>query len=175
MTDENAAADTPKRPTVVQAMGMLVAIAVAVFGYATLCSVLGIALIHGGFLFLFYWAGIRAAAFGELIPSALGALGGIGLAWLVMTLPAQMGTAGYAVIAVAIVACIFMMIRGHLPVLINNAFMLFLTVFTIPGVAGPTAFVQAAASVLIASGLALLVLLGVKGLGKRKGGVPVGG
>ncbi|HEX7853532.1 MAG TPA: hypothetical protein VF503_07530 [Sphingobium sp.] len=160
------------RPTVLQTAGMLVAIIVAVAIYATLCSAVSVALIHGGFLFLFYWAGMRAAARAELVPSLIGALGGTGLAWLVIVLPGQMGAGGYAIIGVAVLAAIFMMIRGHCPLLINNAFMLYLTVFTIPGAVAPGHYPQVVASVLIAGGLSFIAMAVGQKLAARGGSVP---
>lgn len=155
-------AETPVRPSVLQTLGMLMAISIAVFGLATICSFAGVTMIHGGFIFLFYWAGMRAAASAEFVPSLVGALGGTGLAYLVVTLPNQMGMAGYAIIGVVVLACIFMMIRGHFPLLINNAFMLYLTIFTIPNAVASGAFWQGPASLLIVG-----VLVGIAmGIGK---------
>ncbi|HEX7871610.1 MAG TPA: hypothetical protein VF475_01780 [Sphingobium sp.] len=151
-------AEAPVRPTVLQTSGMLVAIIVGMVAYATLCSLAGVTMLHGGFIFLFYWAGIRAAASADFLPSLVGALGGTGLAYLVVTLPEQMGATGYAIIGVGVLACIFMMIRGHVPLLINNAFMLYLTVFTIAGAVTPNDFWQIPVSLLIAAGLAAILM-----------------
>lgn len=163
----------PRRPTIAWTIAMVAIIMAAVFAYAALCSAIGIERPNGGFLFLFYWAGMKGAALDELAPSLIGALGGLGLAYGVMTLPGEMGPAGYAIIGAAILGCIFMMIRGHAPLIINNGFMLFLTVFTIPVTSAPKEFVQVAAAVAVAAILAVMLTMAAKALSAARGRRPL--
>jgi hypothetical protein len=85
-----------------------------------------------GFLFLLYWMAIRQQAGAEYLPAVLGGLCGIGLAWILLTVPGMLGVAGYVIGLTLLAVVLFLYIRRQALLVVNNAMMLFLAVAAIP-------------------------------------------
>lgn len=100
----------------------------------TIYHLLGITTINLGFLFMLYWLGILGQSMKEFVPSLLGALGGIGMGWVLLGLPAIAGPVATYGGAAVMALIIFFFIRGQFRFIINNAMMLYLTVVTIADV-----------------------------------------
>lgn len=88
--------------------------------------------LFASFSLLWYWAVVEKATFNRLPHSVIGALVGVGLAWCMQDLPHVLGANGmYA--AYAIVALVLLLqILNTVPLVINPATMLFLTVLAAP-------------------------------------------
>lgn len=85
-----------------------------------------------GSLFLLYWAGIQHQSWPDFMPSVIGGTVGIALAWVLLEGAARFGQLGLVGSFVALAIALFFYLRGELPMLLNNANMLFLLVATIP-------------------------------------------
>lgn len=107
--------------------------------------------LFAGFLFILYWAGIKAMAPHEFAPALVGSLGGLGMAYLLHALPLMFGIAGAVVAGLAVALSIYLIVRQQVPMLINNAFMLLLTVGTSFAFAADLHFGAAAAAILLAA------------------------
>jgi hypothetical protein len=130
---------------------LLVGVAIVVGGLLALYGALGfsIGLTAFGSLFLLYWAGIQHQAWGEFLPSLVGGLVGIGLAWLLLTAPTLWGSAGAAASFAVLAVVLYFYLRGEGRLVVNNASMLLLLVATIPELrVGETAPKMAAALVI---------------------------
>lgn len=84
--------------------------------------------LFAGFIFILYWMGVKGGASSEYAPALAGSLGGVGLAYLLHSLPNLLGTTGGVLAGLGLALSIYLLIRGQFPLLINNAFMLQLTV-----------------------------------------------
>jgi hypothetical protein len=74
-------------------------------------------------------------------------------------LPEQFGTPGMVVALIGILLAIYALLMGWVPMLVNYAFMLMLTIATIPAVKAEAAFLGMACSVLLAAALLGALLL----------------
>ncbi len=93
---------------------------------------LGIVSFFASFLFLWYWAAVEQADFKQWPQCVIGALIGLGLAWQSAYLPAHFGTGGMiAGISILLIA-IYVQIMNWVPIAINRAAMLYLTVLGAP-------------------------------------------
>lgn len=130
MADSSSVAQlsAPKAALVTVVVLVLVAILIGIY------TLLDIKPLFAGFLFALYWAAIKHADFKEFTPSLVGGLGGLALAAALHHLPQIYGTPGLIAALLAVVIAIYMQIRHTLPLLVNAAFMLYLTVGTIPAV-----------------------------------------
>lgn len=147
-------------------LGILVIVAILLGIY----KLLGIEPFFAGFFFALYWTGLKGGDFREFLPSVVGGLGGLGLAAALHHLPQLHGAAGLSAALGAIVLAIFLQVRGTLPVLINMAFMLFLTVGTIPAVSNMEDYPGMALALVVTAAFAggLLWLAGRIGAGGGK-------
>jgi hypothetical protein len=157
----------PSPPTPFQGMVVVAAVIVGIVVYLALCTQLRLASPYTGFLFLFYWTGLKQAAAREYLPALLGALGGVALAFLLYALPPMVGTAGFAIALLAICTAIYALVMGWLPLVVNNAMMLLLTVGTIEVIQKAADFTGMAASILLAAALAGLLLLVARVMARR--------
>lgn len=159
----NAGGDAPAAhvtPTV--GLAVLAAVVVVLGIFVALLMTLGIGDLWVAFLFLLYWSGLERANFEKLPECVLGAVVGLALAWGLQALPASMGTAGAAIIGVAILAATYCLIVGWLPVVVNYCTMVFLTVAAIPTLQASTAF----PTLLRPLGLGVVYFAGVAWLAK---------
>ncbi|OCC25567.1 hypothetical protein MB02_02740 [Croceicoccus estronivorus] len=143
------------------AVGLLIAIAAA----------LGLSALYGGFLFVLYWTAFCHAQMDKFVPALIGSFGGLALAYGLQALPAALGAeAGMALALVLVLLAIYFIIMGWLPILVNNAFMLFLTVGTIPALhEGTTLSAIGQAIVVAAIYTFILVQVGTKLASKGAG------
>lgn len=116
-----------------------------------LYHLLGIGMVYMGFLFLLYWMGILQQSMKDFVPSLLGGLGGIGLGWVLLGLPAIVGPAAMYGGAVLLAAMIFCFIRGQFRFVVNNGMMIYLTVATIPDIKVAQNAPEMAAALLVAA------------------------
>ncbi|MBA4161421.1 MAG: hypothetical protein C0515_04940 [Novosphingobium sp.] len=86
----------------------------------------------GAFMFLWYWANNEQMQFTRLVPAMLGSLVGIGIAWLLWYGPAAYGGAGLAGALAALVLALYLDITKTVPIAVNTATMLFLTLAAAP-------------------------------------------
>src|ERR1043166_2641642 len=155
---------------------LLFGVALVVGGLLTFYEALGfsIGLTAFGSLFLLYWAGIQHQAWGEFLPTLVGGLVGIGLAWLLLTAPALWGTAGAAAGFAVLAVVLYFYLRGEGHFVVNNGGMLMLLVATIPELrVGETAPTMAASLVIGASWIGVISWIaevGRKAMAKRLGG-----
>ena len=142
------AAAPQSAPAMSPAKGLLVLLGVVVVvgGFIGLNAALGIKEFWGGFLFLLYWTGVEHGKFEKLPGLIVGALFGLGLAYLLLALPLWLGDVGGLVFLGLILAVVYCQIMGWLSLAVNMVAMLFLTVGTIPAVQSSTDF----AGVLVA-------------------------
>lgn len=158
----DAGAAVPLHP--VKGVGVLLGVIVAVAALVGIGVALDLSALYGGFLFVLYWAGLNHAAPDKFLPSLVGSLGGLVLAYALKTLPITLGSGiGMAVALALVLLAIYAIIMGWVPVLVNNAFMLFLTVGTIPALQEGVTLSQMARAVVVAAlYTGALVLLGKK-------------
>lgn len=126
----------PAAPALSPAKGLLalLAIIVLVALFIGLTHVAGVAEFWTGFLFILYWAGFEHVQREKLPHAVVGSLLGLSLAYALHALPPLLGGAGWAIALGALLVAIYCQVMGWLPIAINMATMLFLTVGTIPAV-----------------------------------------
>ena len=122
-----------KKPTVVEGMIVTSAITMGIIGWILLGSLaLNVTSFFASFLFLWYWAGVEEAKFDRWLPTLVGAFTGLILALQIKYLPEAFGTAGLIVAILIVTLAVFVHIMDWVPVALNKATMLFLTVFAAP-------------------------------------------
>lgn len=166
-TDEAQAPGTGERGKSLSAakgVAVLAGITVAVIALVAIGAALGLSALYGGFLFAFYWTGLRHADQRQFWPALVGALAGIVTIWLLEALPAALGAPlGIALWIGLLLAAVYARIMGWLPLLVNDAMMLFLTVGGIPAVRDGATLSQMARAVVVAAAyVGVLVLIGRK-------------
>jgi len=140
----------------VKGFAVVVAIAVVVIIYLALAHYFSIAEFWVGFLWLFYWAGIEGADLKKIDASIIGALVGMLVGFSLRILPVQLAdvvevvNVGLVMALALVVFLVYCSVMGWLKLLVNNATMLFLTVFTIVHIQEHGAFSSMAAALLLA-------------------------
>jgi hypothetical protein len=86
----------------------------------------------GAFMFLWYWANNEQLQFNRLVPAMLGSLVGIGIAWFLWYGPAAYGGAGLIGSLAVLIAALYLDITKTVPIAVNTATMLFLTLAAAP-------------------------------------------
>jgi hypothetical protein len=104
----------------------------SVLGWLVLGSQLGIVSFFASFLFLWYWAAVEQADFKQWPQCLIGALVGAGLAWQSHYLPVHFGTGGLVAGVGILLVAIYVQIMNWVPIAINRATMLYLTVLGAP-------------------------------------------
>ena len=95
-------------------------------------QILGISSFFASFLFLWYWSTVEKVDFARWVPSLVGALVGVLLAWSPKILADLIGPAGGILALVLIIVALFCTIMNWLPLALNGSAMLYLTVFGAP-------------------------------------------
>ncbi|WP_420382606.1 hypothetical protein [Novosphingobium sp.] len=115
-----------------------------------------------GFLFSLYWGGIKQMAPTQFCPAMAGSLGGIGTAYLSFALPPVLGPAGSVIALFVIALSVYLLIRNKCTSLINNAFMLLLTVGTCKAFERNTDYIAGAFTIVLAAAYmqALMLIAG---------------
>lgn len=126
------AAPTLARPSPLQAIFVIAVLVPIIAGYIIIGPKIGVEALYMGFLFSTYWGAIRMLAIPDFLPSVFGALAGIGNAYLFHALPGALGASGAFLALGATLLAMYFMIRQHAPMFLNPAFIVFLTVATIP-------------------------------------------
>ncbi len=152
--DAKAGGLTPGKGLIVLAI-----VIVAVAAFIAISAALGLTAVFGGFLFAFYFTGLCHAAPDKFLPASVGAFVGMGIAFALMALPAGFGVPGMIAALIVVLGAVYALIMGWVPVAINNATMLYLTVGTIPALQERGTLAEMALSCALA-----VVLIGV-GLG----------
>jgi hypothetical protein len=141
--------------TPLQGLGVLLVVIVAVAALIGIGMALGLSALYGGSLFVLYWVGLHQARPAAFAPALAGAMGGLAVCWTLI-LPGGGMALGLGLVVLAVYA----KIMGYLPILVNNALMLFLVLGTIPALAHAETLAQIARAVVVAAaytgGLALL-------------------
>lgn len=147
-----------------QGLGVLLGVIVAVAALIGIGMALELSALYGGFLFVLYWTGFCHAEMDKFLPAVIGSLGGLVLAYALKALPLVLaGSAGMVVALLLVLLAIYAIIMGWVPMLVNNAFMLFLTVGTIPALHQDVTLSQMARAIVVAAiYVAVLVMLGKK-------------
>ncbi len=151
------------RPALTPGKGLLALLAVVVLvaAFVWMNHALGVSQVWAGFLFILYWAGLEHVQMERLVPSSVGALAGLGIAYALHVLPPQLGATGWAIVVGLILVAIYCQIMGWLPIVVNMATMLFLTVGCVPAVQQHADLVNAFAALV--SGIVFMVVLVVGG------------
>jgi hypothetical protein len=139
MMSDSQGANTPApaQMTVVSGLMLLglIAAAIVVFEYFG-GSFLGVKSFFASFTLLWYWSTVEKAEFKGLVPSVLGALVGVGLAWQMQICMEKFGMPNGLIIGlIPIVAALFIVIMNWVPIAINGSAMLYLTVLGAPAFA----------------------------------------
>lgn len=119
------------RPSIVLSIALIVGAVGFMAVFFVACGALGVTMPVFGLLFLVYWAAILRQDLSLYVPSLVGSVAGIFIAWLVVALFPPMGTTGAILSFGTIAAMLFCFMRGHAAIAVNNATMLFLTVATV--------------------------------------------
>jgi hypothetical protein len=119
-------------------------VALMVGGYIGLAALCHLQEVYAGLVFSLLWGAIYRADFAELAPAFLGSLCGIALAYAYQRAPILVAMG-------LILAAVYCLLLGWLPLLINNGAMLFLTIGTIPEIQAHASFPQAALAVTLAA------------------------
>jgi hypothetical protein len=133
-TVTDAAASPAAKPPLTPGKGLiaLLAIIVLVALYLWLAHSVGVAEVWPGMLFVLYWAALEHVQMDRLVPSAVGALCGLALAFSLEPLPRLLGDMGWAVFLALVLIAVYCHVMKWLTTVVNLAFMLYLTVGTIP-------------------------------------------
>lgn len=140
-----------------------VAVVLVVAGFLVIGGVLGLVPLYAGFLLLWYFASIDLAEMGALPALAIGAAAGALTAWLLQAGVATWGATGALPALGVIIAAIFCQVMGWLPMVINRAYMLYVTVLAAPLLQAGERFDR----VLIVIAAATLYFGGIVYIGKR--------
>lgn len=137
---------------VVSALGILCALIVVMVGYIFIAGAVGLDVMYGAFVFLWYWAICQNFSFKEMPSTVTGALLGVALAGLM-----QYGTVAesgvFTAVALALIASsILLSILQRGAFIVNPSYFLFLTVTTIPLIQQHEDLKKVAASVLLGVG-----------------------
>lgn len=131
--DGRVAPEAPAGAGYGQGAIVLVAVAIAIAVFIAFMAFVSIPEYWCGLLFLWYWGSVEQTNMKRLAPSFVGALIGLGIAYLFVVLPPLIGAAAGMGIAMAvIVIAVYFLIVGRFEYCINNCTMLFLTAGTIP-------------------------------------------
>lgn len=142
-------------PTPAQTAIVIIALVPIIGIFLAIGSALGVAnFLFVGFVFILYWTAIKKMDPAEFAPALCGCLGGLGLAYLLHSLPSVLGMAGMAIALAGIVAAVYLLIRGQAGLIVNHAFMLLLTLGNPMVFEKDADFVAAAAAILIAAAYA---------------------
>jgi hypothetical protein len=116
-----------------QALLIVIAVVVVFSFLIYLSGKLGI-LNHlfAGYLFAIYWGGIKGSAAKEFLPAIFGSIAGLAVAYLGSQLPQLVGPVGHWIALSLILIALYALLLQFLPLIINNAMMIFLTLGTPP-------------------------------------------
>lgn len=127
------AAETTPPPGPLVGFGILLIVVVAIVGWAIVGGrYLSDVSLFGGFLMLWYWANVEQLSLARLPAALIGALVGIGLAWALLYGAVHYGGAGILVGLALLILALYLDILKALPLFVNAATMLYVTVAAAP-------------------------------------------
>jgi hypothetical protein len=159
VSDVNAKPQAGMKP--LQALMMLPAVIVVIIAFIALNAAAGSHEFYIGFFFLLYWASVEHSKMSALLPSALGSAFGLTLGLAMSYLTATFGQTGGLYFMALVLPVIFCLMIGFLPIMINTAAMLMLTVATISHVQMHADFKQMFISLALGVAFFGLVFWGV--------------
>jgi hypothetical protein len=172
-TEESVIAPAPAPHAVVampagQAAVVTLGLVILLAGFIVIGSLLGLAPLYAGFLLLWFFGSVDALDLAALPALAAGAVAGTGTAWLLQAWgPAYDGAVALAVLMLIIVA-VFLNLMGRLPLLLNRAYFLYLTIMAAPVLQLQERFAQVVLTIVAATVyFGGIVLIGKK-LGERR-------
>jgi hypothetical protein len=158
------------RPGLANGSLIFVVVVAAIVALSLLAGgVFGLKSLFAAFLFAWYWANVEATRFDRLPAALIGALVGIGLAWLLQILPAQLGPSGGLVALLAILVAVFVQIQNWLPLVCNTSSMLFLTVMAAPVLVEKTDFLDVAICIVLGAGFFAAIVRAAQWVAARRG------
>lgn len=117
----------PALPVGMAALVTLGLVAV-IAGFVAIGIAAGIAPLYAGFLILWYFGSVDNLETKSLPALFVGALAGLGTSWLIQYGATHWGATGALPGLIIIIIAIFFQLAGWLPLVINRAFMLYVTV-----------------------------------------------
>lgn len=164
-TDGQTAAQHATRLSSLQAIGIIVALVPIIAGLIILGAALHVEGLFMGFLFAVYWGSVKHLVMAEFAPTLIGGLAAIGLAYLFYALPLISPAVGLIGLGLLIVA-IYCSMRRMLPMVFNPAFMIFLTVATIPLLTAKHDYVGMAIGTVLGAAYSLVIFFAVTRIAK---------
>jgi hypothetical protein len=142
-----------------------------IVGFIALGGLFGLVPLYAGFLLLWYFGSIDVLETGALPALVVGGVCGTLTAWLLQYGLATWGPMGTLPAVAVIIVAIFVQLLGRLPIAINRAYMLYVTVLAAPLIQTHERFDK----VLLVIALATvyfggIVLIGRKVMAKRQAG-----
>lgn len=156
----------PTLPHFRQRAALAAIVIIAVVGFIVLAAVLHIVTAYAGLLLFWYWGILDDADMRKLPSALLGALLGVGTAWLLQLAGGSHDAAALIAVLVFIVVAIFVQVTELAPIAINRCFMLFLTVAAAPLLQAKQNFAAVEAAVLFGAvyfGLIVFLLSRLQG------------
>lgn len=151
------------RMSIGHALGVTLGVVVLIIGFLALGAAFGLAPLYAGFLLLWYFGSIDVLETGALPALAVGAVCGTLTAWLLQYGVAEWGPTGALPAVGVIVVAVFLQLRGMLPIAINRAYMLYVTVLAAPLLQQQESFER----VLMVVALASVYFGGIVWLGRK--------
>ena len=128
-------AEAPPPPGKIAGLAITAIVMVLIVGWIALA--LGVlkltdTTLVGAFMFLWYWANNEQLRFDRLVPAMLGSLVGIGIAWFLVYGAQHYGGPGLTAALALLVLALYLDVIKALPLLVNTATMLFVTLAAAP-------------------------------------------
>jgi len=159
LTNETTVVAVPMTP----AKGLLALLNIIVFvaAFVALNYWIGVVDFWAGFLFVLYWSSVEHLKVERLPHCIVGAIVGLLVSYAMQTLPLTMGIVGALIPLSVIIVMVYCQVMGWLPVVVNTASMLFLTVATMPALQTHGNFISVFSG--LGMGIAFFVTLVVGG------------
>jgi hypothetical protein len=127
-----AAADAPPPGPLAALVILAIVVVLIVAWIAIALQVIADTSLVGGFMLLWYWAACEKLEIARLPTAIIGAVVGIALAWFLVWGAASYGAAGMVASLLLVLLAIYLDIRKAVPLAINTATTLFLTLAAAP-------------------------------------------
>lgn len=134
MTEASMArAEAPPPPSALAGLGVAAVVVTAIICWVALGSTfLSETSLFGGFMILWYWAKVEHLAMQKLPATIVGALFGIGIAWVMFYGASRYGGTGFAVGLILLIIAIYLDVIQIFPLFVNASTMLFSIVAAAP-------------------------------------------
>lgn len=140
----------PEHLPPLKAFFVLLGLIVVVAGFLVLAHALGLLSVFAGMLLVFYWFACKSGELRALPSALLGGLGGI-LNGALFVLPGiEPGLSALLGLIVVLVA-LYLMLIGVIPLIFNQAYMLLVTVSTIPALMAPPQHIGMALAITLSA------------------------